>query len=177
MSAVRTGIITVSDSRSGGQREDTSGPAIAGILQHAGFEITERTIIPDEKEQIQDELVRMIHRLGVDLIITTGGTGLGPRDVTPEATLGIIDREVPGLAEAMRRESFRITPHALISRAVTGIRRQTLIINLPGSRKGAEECLKVILPAIPHAIEILRGQAVECGKKSDDSELAVGNWQ
>jgi molybdenum cofactor synthesis domain-containing protein len=134
------------------------------ILQHAGFEVIERTVVPDEKEQIQDALVRMVHTLGIDLIITTGGTGLGARDVTPEATLGIIDREVPGLAEAMRRESFRTTPHALISRAVTGIRRQTLIVNLPGSRKGVEECLKVILPAIPHAIEILRGQVVECAR-------------
>ena len=166
MNTIKVGIITVSDSRSRGEREDKSGEIIKKLVQQIDAEVKEYSIIPDELKEVQDELVRMVHSVKADLVITTGGTGLSSRDVTPEATLSIIDKEVPGFAEAMRAESFKKTPYALISRAVAGIRRQTLIINLPGSPKGVEECLSLILPAIPHAVEVLRGEAVECGEPS-----------
>jgi molybdopterin adenylyltransferase len=163
---IKVGIITVSDSRSRGEREDKSGEMIRNLVLQMDAEVIEQTIIPDELKEVQEELVRMVHSVKADLIITTGGTGLSSRDVTPEATLSIIDKEVPGFAEAMRAESFKKTPHALLSRAVVGIRRQTLIINLPGSPKAVEECLSLIMPAIPHAIEVLRGEVVECGGPS-----------
>ena len=166
MNTVKVGIITVSDSRSRGEREDRSGEIIKKLVKQIDAEVIEYSIIPDELKEVQDELVRMVHSVRVDLVITTGGTGLSSRDVTPEATLSIIDKEVPGFAEAMRAESFKKTPHALLSRAVVGVRRQTLIINLPGSPKGVEECLSLILPAIPHAVEVLRGEAAECGGPS-----------
>jgi molybdopterin adenylyltransferase len=168
MKTIRVGIITVSDSRSRGEREDKSGEMIKNLVLKMNAEVVEQTIIPDELKDIQEELVRMVHSVKADLIITTGGTGLSSRDVTPEATLSVIDKEVPGFAEAMRAESFKKTSHALLSRAVVGIRRQTLIINLPGSPKAVEECLTLILPAIPHAIEVLRGEAIECGKPPTD---------
>jgi molybdopterin adenylyltransferase len=159
---IKVGIITVSDSRFRGEREDKSGEMIKTLVLQMDAEVVAQTIIPDELKEVQDELVRMVHVVKADLVITTGGTGLSSRDVTPEATLSIIDKEVPGFAEAMRAESFKKTPHALLSRAVVGIRRQTLIINLPGSPKAVEDCLSIIIPAIPHAIEVLRGEAVEC---------------
>jgi len=163
MRKIRVGIITVSDSRSRGEREDKSGEKIRSLVQGIGAEVVEHTVIPDELRDVQDELVRMVHTVEADLIITTGGTGLSSRDVTPEATLSVIDKEVPGFVEVMRADSFAKTPYALLSRAVAGIRRKSLIINLPGSPKGVEECLGLVLPAIPHAIEVLKGEAVECG--------------
>lgn len=159
---IRAGVITVSDKGSAGQREDQSGLEVERILKTIGIEVIWRTIIPDEIHQIRDTLIEFADCQKIDLIVTTGGTGVSPRDVTPDATLGVIDREVPGMAEAMRRESHKITPHALISRAVAGIRGQTLIVNLPGSPRSVRENLAVILPALSHAVEKIKGDSGEC---------------
>jgi len=159
---IKAGVITVSDKGSAGKREDQSGPEVERILKAIGIEVICRAVIPDEMHQIRDAIVDFADHQKIDLIVTTGGTGVAPRDVTPDATLGVIDREVPGMAEAMRRESCKITPHALISRAVVGIRGRTLIINLPGSPKGVRENLAVLLPALPHAIEKIKGDEREC---------------
>ena len=159
----RAAVITVSDRGSRGEREDGSGPEIAGMVEAMGMEIVDRRIIPDEKEMIRQVLMDMSDRADVDLILTTGGTGVSPRDVTPDATLEVIDREIPGMAEAMRRQSSTVTAHAMISRAVAGIRGRTLIINLPGSPKGARENLAVLIPALPHAIEKIKGDERDCG--------------
>ena len=158
----RAVIITVSDRGARGEREDTSGPEIAGMLEAAGLEIIGRRIIPDEKEMIRQVLLEWCDGRDADLILTTGGTGVSPRDVTPDATREVIDREIPGMAEAMRRQSAAVTPHAMISRALAGIRGRTLIINLPGSPKGARENLSVLLPALTHAIEKIKGDESEC---------------
>lgn len=158
----RAVIITVSDRGARGKREDTSGPEIARMLEAAGLEIIGRRIIPDEKEMIRQMLLEWCDRGDADLILTTGGTGVSPRDVTPDATREVIDREIPGMAEAMRRQSAAVTPHAMISRALAGIRGRTLIINLPGSPKGARENLSVLLPALTHAIEKIKGDESEC---------------
>jgi molybdopterin adenylyltransferase len=152
----------VSDRGSRGEREDGSGPEIAGLLQAMGVEIIARRIIPDEKEMIRLVLIEWSEGEKTDLIVTTGGTGVSPRDVTPDATREVIEREIPGMAEAMRRQSMIVTPHAMISRAVVGIRGRTLIINLPGSPKGARENLNVLLPALTHAIEKIKGDQSEC---------------
>jgi molybdenum cofactor synthesis domain-containing protein len=158
----RAVVITVSDRGSRGERVDGSGPAVEKMLLELGMEIIGRRIIPDEQEMIRDTLLEWSDREGADLIVTTGGTGVSPRDVTPDATLGVIDREIPGMAEAMRRQSAAVTPHAMISRALAGIRGRTLIINLPGSPKGASENLSVLLPALTHAIEKIKGDESEC---------------
>jgi molybdopterin adenylyltransferase len=159
---IQAGVITVSDKGSAGQREDQSGPEVERILKTVGIEVTRRVVIPDEIHQIRDALVDFADHQKIDLIVTTGGTGVAPRDLTPDATLGVIDKEVPGMAEAMRRESHKITPHALISRAVVGIRGRTLIVNLPGSPRSVRENLAVILPALSHAIEKIKGDPREC---------------
>ncbi|MFH1081562.1 MAG: MogA/MoaB family molybdenum cofactor biosynthesis protein [Pseudomonadota bacterium] len=159
---IKAGVITVSDKGSAGKREDQSGPEVARILKTIGIEVARRAIIPDEIHQIRNTLVDFADNQKVDLIVTTGGTGVAPRDVTPEATLDVIDKAVPGMAEAMRRESYKNTPHAVISRAVVGIRGQTLIVNLPGSPRSVRENLVVILPALPHAIEKIKGDPREC---------------
>ncbi|MCE5282988.1 MAG: MogA/MoaB family molybdenum cofactor biosynthesis protein [Deltaproteobacteria bacterium] len=158
----RTLIITVSDKGSRGEREDASGPEIAGMIGKAGFEVVEKLIIPDEKALIRQSLMEWSDSGKVDLILTTGGTGVSPRDVTPDATREVIEREIPGMAEEMRRRSAAITPHAMISRAMAGIRGRTLIVNLPGSPKGARENLAVLLPALPPAIEKIMGDEREC---------------
>ena len=150
------GIITVSDRSSRGERDDKSGPVIQELLESIDAEIADYIIVPDEKDVIADAMKKLADEIGVDLIISTGGTGLAHRDVTPEATLEVIDKRVPGFEEAMRSESMKITPHGMLSRAVAGVRNQTLIINLPGSPKAVRETLSVVLPAIPHAIEIMR---------------------
>ena len=157
------GIITASDKGSRGEREDTSGRLIATMLQELG-QIRSYKVVADDAEQISKEMVIMADQLGVDLILTTGGTGLGPRDVTPEATLAVVDRQVPGIAEAMRAKSLEITSRAMLSRAVAGMRNKTLIINLPGSPKGVQECLEVILPALEHGLAIMKGEASECAR-------------
>ncbi|NMC96435.1 MAG: molybdopterin adenylyltransferase [Deltaproteobacteria bacterium] len=156
------GIITVSDKGSQGQRDDLSGPAIAEMLAGAAIEIRHTIIIPDEKDQIRKTIIDCSDVKQLDLILTTGGTGVSPRDVTPDATLDVIDKQIPGMAEAMRHESMRVTPHAMISRAVAGIRGKSLILNLPGSPKSVRENLAVVLPALKHAIEKIKGDDSEC---------------
>jgi molybdenum cofactor synthesis domain-containing protein len=157
------GILTISDKGATGNRQDKSGAVIREILPDFDAHIAEYNIIPDEKELIVAKLVEWADEDDLDVIITTGGTGLTPRDVTPEATLAVVDRIVPGFAEAMRAESLKKTPHAMLSRAVVGTRAKCLIINLPGSPKAVRECLEVIMPALPHAVETLKGQVDECG--------------
>lgn len=153
---INAGVITVSDRSYRGEREDTSGPVIIELLKSIGAEIIDFRIVPDEKDMIADAMKTLADGLGVDLIVSTGGTGLSSRDVTPEATIEVIDRRVSGMEEAMRAESMKITPHGMLSRAIVGIRNKALIINLPGSPKAVRENLSVVLPAIPHAIEIVR---------------------
>ncbi|WP_177193464.1 MogA/MoaB family molybdenum cofactor biosynthesis protein [Thermodesulforhabdus norvegica] len=159
---IKAAIITVSDRCSRGQREDLTGEALRVLLEEDGFHVAEKVIVPDERDEIVRKLIEFSDVKGYELIVTNGGTGVSPRDVTPDATREVIEREVPGMAEAMRMESFRITPHALISRAVVGIRKQSLIVNLPGSPKGAKENYQVIRKAIPHALEKIRGSTEEC---------------
>jgi molybdopterin adenylyltransferase len=157
------GVLTISDKGSRGERQDKSGEVIREILPSMDARIVNYDVIPDEKELIVEKLVRWADEDNLDVVVTTGGTGLTPRDVTPEATLAVVDRIVPGFAEAMRAESLKKTPHAMLSRAVVGTRGKCLIVNLPGSPKAVRECLEVILPALPHAVETLKGQAGECG--------------
>jgi len=157
------GVITVSDRGSRGEREDISGREVIRMLGGIGIQITDYEIIPDEKKIIKDRIVEYTDKKNLDLVITTGGTGVSPRDVTPDATLEVIEKELPGMGEAMRRESMDKTPHAMISRAVAGIRGQSLIVNLPGSPRGARENLAVLLPALKHTIEKLKGDTSDCG--------------
>ncbi len=155
-------IITVSDKGSRGEREDRSGPAIAEMVKPLG-EVVSYQVLPDDLDVLIEALVSLSDKEKVDLVLTSGGTGLSIRDNTPEATLAVIDREAPGFAEAMRMESIKKTSHAMLSRAVSGVRNRTLIINLPGSIKAVQECLDVIMPALPHGLEILTGRGGECG--------------
>ena len=159
---IQAGIITVSDKGSQGKREDLSGPAIAEMLTGAAFEIKHTVIIPDETTAIKKAIIDFADVKHLDLIVTNGGTGVSPRDLTPDATLEVIDKQIPGMAEAMRQKSMQVTPHAMISRAVAGIRGKSLIINLPGSPKGAKENLAVVLPALKHAIEKIKGDEADC---------------
>lgn len=160
----RVGIITASDKGARGERADKSAEAIREIMAGLGWEVVSYRLVSDDPAEIKNALTGMADREKVDLILTTGGTGLGPRDNTPEATKAVIDRDVPGLAEAIRRESMKKTPRAMLSRGIAGIRKQTLIINLPGSPKAVRECLAAILPALPHGLEILTGRGGECGE-------------
>jgi molybdopterin adenylyltransferase len=153
---IRFGILTLSDRSSRGERADSSGPALAERIEAEGWSVVKQGILPDEEASIREILIAWIDGGELDVILTTGGTGVSPRDVTPEATRAVIERDVPGLAEGMRAASLKITPHAMLSRVVTGIRKRTLIINLPGSPKGAVENLQVVIPVLPHAIQLLR---------------------
>ena len=155
------GILTISDKGWRDQRYDESGTTIRERLSSLDSHVIRYEIVPDEKDVIASKLTEWADEGSVDVILTTGGTGLGPRDVTPEATLAVVDRVVPGLTEAMRAETFSKTPFALLSRAVAGIRGSCLIINLPGSPKAVQECLEVVLPVIPHAVEIIKGEVTE----------------
>ena len=159
----RVGILTVSDRGHAGQREDTAGPELARLLPSKDFQVAAQAVVPDEHEAIVARLVEWCDQERLDLIITTGGTGLTPRDLTPEATLAVAERLVPGLPEAMRAAGLAKTPHAMLSRGVAVTRGCTLIINLPGSPKGAKESLEAVLPALPHALEKLQGSPAECG--------------
>ncbi len=154
-------ILTISDKGSRGQRQDKSGEVMRGALSRIESTIIKYEVVPDERDKIAGKLIEWADGGGVDVILTTGGTGLARRDVTPEATLSVIDRSVPGFAEAMRARSLEKTPMAVLSRAVSGLRGECLIINLPGSPKAVQECLEVILPAIPHAVEIIKGEVTE----------------
>ena len=155
------GIFTISDKGWRGQRQDKSSQVIRESLSSIGGQVIKYEVIPDEKAVISGKLVEWADEGSIDVILTTGGTGLAERDVTPEATLSIVDKVVPGFGEVMRAESFHKTPFAVLSRAVAGVRGKCLIINLPGSPKGVRECLEVILPAIPHAVEIIKGEVTE----------------
>jgi len=162
---IRVGIVTASDKGSRGERIDQSGAVIRDMVRSINGQVVQYEVIPDDKEIISETLVRFVDQEKLDLIFTTGGTGLGPRDVTPDATLEVIDKVVPGIAEVMRMESLKKTKRAMLSRAVAGVRNRSLIINLPGSPKAVLECLEVILPALPHGIEILKGEAGECARQ------------
>ncbi len=165
--SIRIGILTISDRSSRGERPDESGPALADAVEHQGWQVVRSAVVPDEIEDLVRILTDWADCDEMDLILTTGGTGFSPRDITPEATLAVIQRPCPGLAEAMRSVSLRITPHAMLSRATAGIRSHTLIINLPGSPKGAVENLAVIIPVLPHAVQLLRQDpSAEAGHQS-----------
>ncbi len=156
-------IVTISDRSSRGERKDLTGPELKRFLEAKGAKIIYMSVIPDEKEIIRAELMDLCDREDPpEIILTAGGTGLGPRDVTPEATREILEKEIPGIPEAMRAKSLSITPAAMLSRAVSGVRKRTLIINLPGSPKGARENLEAIVPALPHAMEIIRRKITDC---------------
>ena len=161
---MRVAIITLSDSGYAGQREDKSGPVIRELAEAAGYEIVHTALLPDGIEPLASELKRLCDGDLADLVLTTGGTGFSPTDLTPEATLSVVERPAPGIAEAMRYNSLQITPRAMLSRAAAGIRKSTLIVNLPGSPKAVRECLEFILPSLGHGLEILRGTAGECAR-------------
>ena len=156
---MRVGVLTVSDRAASGAYEDGSGPLIVNVIhRRTGWQVTEEAIVPDDLDQIA-QVLREWTAAGLSLILTTGGTGFSPRDVTPEATLEVIDREAPGIAEALRSESLKITRHAMLSRARAGIRDSTLIINLPGSPKAVKESLDILQPVLPHALDLLTGNS------------------
>ncbi len=156
----RLAILTVSTSGYHGQREDTSGQAIREILALPDYDVTRYEVVPDDRDMIAERLVQWAEDSDVDLVVTTGGTGLGPHDITPEACLSVFDREVPGLAETMRAQTLQFTPMAMLSRSVAGIRGSTLIISLPGSPKGVRECLDVVTPVLGHALHLLGSESV-----------------
>ena len=152
---ISTAVLTISDRASRGEREDLSGPALVSEIEKLGWSLVKTGLVADDRATIQAILIAWCSDKQVHLILTTGGTGFSPRDITPEATLAVIERQAPGLAEAMRASSLKMTPHAILSRAVAGIRNQTLIVNFPGSPRAAVENLAVIAPVLPHAIELL----------------------
>lgn len=158
----RAAVITSSDSGYAGEREDMSAPVICEILEKAGYQITYKILLPDERGMLSREMARMADENIADLILTTGGTGFSPRDCMPEATMDICERQVPGIPEAMRAYSMQITKRAMLSRQAAGIRKQALIINLPGSPKAVRECLEYILPELEHGLDILQGTAHNC---------------
>ncbi len=161
---LRAVVLTLSDKGAAGEREDKSGPLIAQMLEEAGYRVEERLVLPDERKRIEAELINFADRRYADLILTTGGTGFSRRDVTPEATLAVAERAAPGIAEAIRAHSMQITGRAMLGRGVSVIRGGTLIVNLPGSPKAVRESLECILPQLRHGIEVLRGDARECGQ-------------
>ncbi len=159
---ISVGILTISDKGSQGLRKDESGDILVRIMEEKGYSVVKREIVPDDRQHIADKLCSWVDRDGLSLIVTSGGTGLSPTDVTPQAMQDIIAYEVPGMAEAMRAASLQKTPHAMISRAIVGVRKATLIINLPGSPRGAGENLSVVLPALDHALSKLAGDTSDC---------------
>ncbi|MDA8441682.1 MAG: MogA/MoaB family molybdenum cofactor biosynthesis protein [Peptococcaceae bacterium] len=159
---IQVGVITASDKGSRGEREDLSGPTLATLVQEIGGQVVEYVVLPDDQVLLEDTMRLWADERSLDLILTTGGTGFSMRDVTPEATLAVADRMVPGIAEVMRMESLKVTPKAMLSRAIAVLRKRTLIINMPGSPKAVRECFAAIAPALPHGIQILKGEASEC---------------
>ena len=155
----RVGIVTISDSRSQGTRADTTTALIRHLVEKAGYVVGQTTLIPDDAQQIEATLIALADRHVLPLVLTTGGTGLGPQDVTPEATRRVIQREVPGLAEVMRSATAQQSPLAWLSRGIAGLRGLTLIVNLPGSPRAVEECLRVLIPLLPHALSMIAGDA------------------
>jgi len=160
---MRAGVLIVSDKGSSGERADKSGPAAKEVISQLNLEIVKYEIVPDEAAIISRKLIEWCEKGNLDLILTSGGTGLSSRDVTPEATLKVLDKTIPGLTEAMRIETMKKKPEALLSRAVAGSRGSCLIINMPGSPRAGRECLEVIMPVLPHALDIIGGNASECG--------------
>lgn len=161
---MRVAVITLSDSGYAGKRADLSGPAIQEMVEERGWTVVHTTLLPDGRELLEAELRRLCDGGLADLILTTGGTGFSPTDVTPEATMAVVERPTPGIPEAMRYYSLQITPRAMLSRAAAGIRGRTLIVNLPGSPKAVRECLQAILPALDHGLEILKGTGGNCAR-------------
>lgn len=159
---IRVGVLTASDKGARGEREDLAGPALMKLVQEIDGEVVAYEVLPDEQELLAAKMREWTDDLSLDLILTTGGTGFSPRDVMPEATLAVADRLVPGFAEVMRMESLKVTSKAMLSRAVAVLRKQTLIINMPGSPKAVSECFAAIAPAIPHGLEVLKGEAGDC---------------
>lgn len=160
----RTAVITLSDKGYAGEREDKSGPLIKEMVEEQGYEVVDMIVLPDEQKMIEEKLIQLCDEAKMDLILTTGGTGFSPRDCTPEATLAVAEKNAPGIAEAMRYASLQITPRAMLSRSASVIRKETLIVNLPGSPKAVKENLECILPSLPHGLEIMKGMTGECGK-------------
>lgn len=161
MEPILAAVVTVSDKGYAGEREDASGPLLANLLRNMGAEVVSQTIVPDERVDIERVLTELADETRVDLVMTTGGTGPTPRDITPEATLAVVEREMPGLAEVLRFEGYRKTPLAVLSRGVAGMRGRTLIVNLPGSPKAVREGMATLAPVLPHAIRMLRGVDTE----------------
>ena len=157
-------VLTVSERSFRGERPDTSGPLVSAILKNAGYEVKETALVPDDQTQIEATLCRLADESNVQLVVTTGGTGFSPRDVTPEATLAVCERMTPGIPEAMRYVSMQVTNRAMLSRAQAGIRGKTLILNLPGSPNAAQENLEAVLPALSHGLEMLSGKSADCAK-------------
>ena len=157
------GVVTMSDKGAAGLREDTSGAHLQEILKAEGYHLKEYIMIPDDKQGIIDTLIQLVDEKEIDLIVTTGGTGVAPTDVTPEAMNSVIEKEIPGMAEVMRAASLLKTPHAVLARGKAGIRKNSLIINLPGSKKAASENLEVLLSALPHALDKIQGGTSDCG--------------
>jgi molybdopterin adenylyltransferase len=157
MSAIRAAVVTVSDKGFAGEREDVSGPLLSDLLEGMGAAVECTLVVPDERADIEGALLSLADDSGFDLVVTTGGTGPAPRDVTPEATLAVVDRQVPGIAEVLRSEGYRQTPLAVLSRGLAGIRGQTLIVNLPGSPSAVRDGMRTLLPILPHAVKMLQG--------------------
>ena len=160
----KAAVVTLSDKGYAGEREDKSGPLLCQMLEEAGYEVKKTVLLPDEQKEIENCLCQLCDEDRMDIVFTTGGTGLSPRDCTPEAALAVADKNVPGIAEAMRLASLKVTPRAMLSRGVSVIRGQTLIITLPGSTKAVKENLEAVLPSLDHGLEILTGRAGECGR-------------
>jgi len=161
---IKVGILTLSDTRSSDPSLDLSGQKIKELINEINGKVEYYKVIPDDQELIKEELIKMSDELKLNLILTTGGTGLAPKDLTPESTLAIIDKEVPGISEAIRRESFKYTRKAMLSRGIAGIRKESLIVNLPGSPKAVQESLEIILSVIPHAVDLLKNDVEECAR-------------
>lgn len=170
LKSFRARVVTASDSRSAGENVDTVGPMLTRALQDLGADAGPPILVPDEKGAIVDILTKLVDEDGIDLIITTGGTGLGPRDLTPEATREVVAKEIPGLAEFMRHEGGMQTSRAYLSRGIAGIRGRSMIVNVPGSERGARQSLDALMPLIPHALETIRGETRECGKKIGEGD-------